>query len=268
MASHLSRLPGFDKYRYYTASVQAPPEEAIFLDKLYREVRGDDPQTLREDFCGTFAICCAWVRLGPERRAIGIDLDPEPLGYGCENYRARLNVAQQVRVQILQENVLTPGLPPADVIAALNFSYFIFKGRAELLAYFRNCYETLAPGGMVVLDCFGGPGAQKPNEERSQDEGFVYFFEQEGFDPRTHEAMFHIHFERKGEEKRRKAFTYDWRMWTMAEVREALLEAGFAEARVYWEDESGNGNGVLNFVHVDRIEKEPHSWVTYVVGLR
>ena len=269
MPSLRAKLPGFDKYQYYTASVQSPSWEVLLLDELYRDVRGGvEPRTLREDFCGTFANCCAWVRLGPERRAVGVDLDPEPLAYGCAHYRERLKLLQQVRVQVVRENVLAPGLPTADVIAALNFSFFIFKSRPDLLAYFRNCQSSLEPDGLLVLDCFGGPADQKPHEETSNDEGYMYFFEQEGFDQLTHEALFHIHFQRKGEEKRLKAFTYDWRVWTIPELRDILLEAGFADVQIYWEAKSPYDDNEVEHKRVERVEKEPDSWTSYVVGLR
>ena len=223
---------------------------------------------MREDFCGTFANCCEWVRHGAERRAVGVDLDLEPLEYGCDHYRTELNLSQQLRVQILHENVLTSGLPRADVIAALNFSCFILKRRTDLLAYVRNCHQALEPGGLLVLDCFGGPAAHEPNEETTEGEGFTYFFEQESFDPLTHEALFYIHFQRERERKRRRVFTLDARMWTIPELRDALFEAGFAAARIYWAVESSTGDDDIEAVLVERIDEEPDSWESFVVGLR
>jgi len=260
----------FDKYHYYRRSVQNPYEEALFLDWLYRDARaGAAPTTLREDFCGTFSNCCSWVRLDPDRRAIGVDLDSEPLEYGCTHYYPLLRLTQQARVQLLQENVLTPGLPKADVICALNFSYFVFKQRSELLAYFRNCHETLEADGVFVVDCFGGPSDQKPHEMSNyEEEGYTYFFEQEGFDPLTNEAIFYIHFRRKGEEKRSKVFTYDWRVWTVPELRDALHEAGFRGVHVYLEGTSEDGEGDGNFVLMERGSGRSEGWVANVVGLR
>lgn len=263
-------LPEFDKYHYYRRSVQNPYEEALFLDWLYRDARGGTaPATLREDFCGTFSNCCSWVRLDPERRAVGVDLDSEPLEYGCTHYYPLLKLKQQARVELLQENVLTSGLPKADVICALNFSYFIFKQRSELLAYFRNCYQTLEPDGIFVLDCFGGPADQKSHEMSNyEEEGYTYYFEQEGFDPLTNEAIFYIHFRRKGEEKRLKVFTYDWRVWAMPELRDALLEVGFDSVRIYWEGRSPDGESEFDFHRIEHVSKEPDTWWTYVVALR
>jgi hypothetical protein len=43
------------------------------------------------------------------------------------------------------------------------------------------------------------------------------------------------------------AFTYTWRVWSLPEARDVLLDAGFKNVKVYWEgdDEKGGGNGVF-----------------------
>jgi SAM-dependent methyltransferase len=260
--------PKFDKYEYYRTSVQGPSGLVATLDEFYSEARGGaKPRTLREDFCGTFDNCCAWVRRGPERRAVGVDFDSEPLVYGCTHYRPKLRLLEQLRVRVIQDNVLARSLPNADMIVALNLSYFVFKTRVELLDYFRNCMRTLEPDGMLVLDCLGGPAHHKPHEQSDQRDGFTYFFEQEGFDPATHEALFHIHFQRDGERKRRRVFTYDWRIWTVPELRDALLEAGFAAVRTYWPDRTDEGEPVWNLAN-QADEEQWSNWVAFVVGLR
>ncbi|MES2856865.1 MAG: class I SAM-dependent methyltransferase, partial [Bdellovibrionota bacterium] len=80
----------FDKYWYYKKSVQSPDTDVEFLRSTYKEIRGKDPTTLREDFCGTFSICCEWVKLNPKFKAFGIDLDSEPIEYGYNNYLPHL----------------------------------------------------------------------------------------------------------------------------------------------------------------------------------
>jgi SAM-dependent methyltransferase len=253
-----TKQPKFDKYLHYRASVQGPAGQIALLERIYSEARGHvKPRTLREDFCGTFDNCCAWVRRGPERRAVGVDLDPEPLAYGCTHYRQKLKLLEQLRVRVIQGDVLSPGLPTADMIVALNYSYCVFKTRVELLAYIRNCRRTLEPGGLLVLDCFGGSAFHKPNEQTEERDGFTYFFEQEGFDPVTHEALFHVHFQRNGESKRRRVFTYDWRIWTVPELSDALLEAGFASVRTY----------LGQLLHLTDHHEDKSRWTAFVVGL-
>lgn len=257
--------PAFDKYAYYRRSVQAPDNDVVFLRDTYKQLRGKDPTTLREDFCGTFSICTEWVKLGSKYKAIGVDLDPEPILYGHTHYMPTLTTAQRNRIQIVQDNVLNPDLPKADVVCAMNFSYFIFKDRSVLRSYFANCLRTLNTGGILIADCFGGSRCYEANEEETEHKDFSYFWDQVNFDPVTNFATFHIHFKVKGQKKVERAFTYDWRMWSIPELREIMHEAGFKKTHVYWEGttKSGEGNGI--FKPVDRGE-ECEAWIAYVVG--
>jgi SAM-dependent methyltransferase len=263
--------PEFDKYQLYHDSVQAPDEDMRFLDEVYAEARGQGrrPQILREDFCAAFANCCAWVQRGDDRVAYGIDLDPEPLSYGRAHYLPRLTEAQRRRVHVLQADVLSLDLPTADVICAQNFSCFIFKERQTLLQYFQSARVGLREDGIFVLDCFGGSACQEANEEerRVEEHEFTYFWDQKSFDPISHDAVFQIHFKRDGEAKRETVFTYDWRMWTIPELRDVLREAGFRRVSVYWEgtDEDGAGDG--NYVLTETGE-ECLCWVAYLVALK
>ena len=193
-------------------------------------------------------MCCAWVKAGPDQRAIGVDLDSEPLTYGTKNYLSQLRPEAQKRVQILQMNVMNPKLPPADIVCALNFSYFILKTRDELKHYFQSVYKTLNRRGLFVVTPSAGQNAGKPTRKYAHPEdGYTYYWEQGYFDPISHESKFHIHFKRPGEVKRQRVFTYDWRVWSIAEIRDLMAEVGFKETHVYWEgtDKNGDGNGIF-----------------------
>ncbi|MEK7382149.1 MAG: class I SAM-dependent methyltransferase, partial [Elusimicrobiota bacterium] len=63
--------------------------------------------------------------------------------------------------------------------------------------------------------------------------------EQFGFDPVSGEARFAIHFKPKGRKKIKDVFRYDWRIWTLPEIRDLLAEAGFRKTHVYWEGNDG-----------------------------
>ena len=65
-----------------------------------------------------------------------------------------------------------------------------------------------------------------------------------------------------------RAFSYDWRLWTLPEVKDALVEAGFAHVDTYWEgdDESGtSGNGIFR---KSARGENCAAWVTYLVAYR
>jgi hypothetical protein len=194
--------------------------------------RGRTPRLLREDFCGTFGVCCEWVKLGPGYRAFGRDLDPEPLAWGRSHHLAKLTPAQRSRITISREDVRSPGGPSADLIVALNFSCFVLKTRRELLAYFSNARVGLRRGGVLALDAFGGPRASRPMESSRAYPGFTYYWEQRG------RGRFAIHLKPKGGRKLRNAFVYDWRLWSIAELQSLLREAGFRSSSVYPRDGS------------------------------
>lgn len=266
-ASTSKGLKPFDKYWYYQKSVQSPDSDVIFLRDTYRELKGKNAKTLREDFCGTFLICTEWVKLHGDHQAIGVDLDSEPIQYGLQHYLPNLKPYQQERVNVLQRNVLDSKLPQADIIAALNFSFCIFKQRDLLRKYFLNCYNTLDKSGILICDIFGGSQCYEPNEEETvhKADDFSYFWDQDSWNPISNEGMFYIHFKRRGEKKRDKVFTYDWRLWSIPEIREIMHEAGFSKTHVYWEGttKKGEGDGVFK-----RSETGEHceSWIAYVVA--
>jgi hypothetical protein len=65
----------------------------------------------------------------------------------------------------------------------------------------------------------------------------------------------------------RRAFTYDWRLWTLAEIREALMDAGFVRPTVYWEGttDEGEGDGVFRRKAVG---EACEGWIAYIVAER
>ncbi len=251
----------FDKYAIYQKAVQSPDVDVRFFNRLYKKLRGKEPRSLREDFCGTFANLCEWVKLGPKHRGMGVDLDPEPIEYGILNNMSALTDDQAKRLKIVVGDVQHVHRPAVDIVTALNFSYFLFHDRKQLREYFRECREALKPNGILMVDCFGGKDCQAPIVDKTRKRGFWYFWEQSSFDPISNRAKFHIHFKRDGEKIRRDVFTYDWRMWTLPEIQEIMLAAGFRKTLVYWEGDDG-------VFRQAKIGESCDAWIAYVVGLK
>jgi len=258
-----------DKYKLYLKSVQEPDHEVDFLARAYKAAYGRGPKVLREDFCGTYAVCCRWVNSGPQRQAIGVDFDPQPLAWGTEHNLSKLDPGQRKRVSLIQADVRDVTGPKADVLAAQNFSFWVFKTRDELRGYFQAAHDNLRRKGVMVLDLMGGPDLWKEDHQDVKSyKKFKYIWDQQKFDPITHECLFHIHFRFKDGSELRRAFTYDWRLWTIPEVREILAEVGFRRIDVYWEgtdEKTGEGNGVYR--RRKHAPSEP-TWIAYVAAAK
>ena len=260
-----------DKFLCYQKSVQSADHEIEFFDQAFHDVYRRKPNSLREDFCGTFSVCCEWVKLSNRRTAIGVDLCPETLQWGRDNNLSKISESQQKRITLYEQDVRIQN-EPVDVLAAQNFSFWIFKTRAEVVEYFKVAHSNLNEKGVMVMDMMGG--GECYNEEqvdkrtiKKGKKGFKYHWEQASFNPVNADASFYISFKFNDGSKLKRAFEYHWRFWTIPEVREMLAEAGFKESHVYWEleDEDGEDTGIW-----ERKESAPSnpSWICYVVGVK
>jgi SAM-dependent methyltransferase len=234
-----------DRHALYEQSVQSTEFEYEFIDTNFQRIRQRVPKLLREDFCGTAQMCCEWVRGRDDNRAIGVDFDPEVLAWGRDHHVAALDEAQQKRVTLLQEDVQTVKAEPVDIVVAMNFSWQIFEQRDTLRRYFASVREALVDDGILFLDAFGGYEAFREMQEKTRHKGFTYVWDQASYDPITGHIVCHIHFHFNDGSKMKRAFTYEWRLWTLPEIREILLEAGFANVTVYWQtlDEDDEPSG-------------------------
>jgi SAM-dependent methyltransferase len=258
----------------YTAAVQSLDADLDFARKAYRHHAGREPFLLREDFCGTAALACEWARKRKDRKAWGIDLDAETLDWGRRHYLDHLGPAAD-RVQLIQGDVLSVKTPPSDVVLALNFSYCIFKSRDLLKQYFQSVFKALKPGGVMVMDIFGGSGALEHNvEERDVETDdfdgnpipeFEFIWEQARYNVVTAEILCHIHFKVPGFKRMNKVFTYDWRLWTIPELKDLLAEVGFSSTVVYghgWDEDDESDGIYRRRTFMDNEE----GWLAYVVG--
>ena len=256
-----------DRHALYERSVQDPQTDAATLGRLYKRVRKRSAKLMREDFCGTGSLSAAWVKGGKERRAYGVDLDRPTLDWGLKHNVEVLAPGASARIELVEGNVLTQRGPKADITCALNFSYCCLKDRASLVAYFKNVRKNLARGGIFVMDVLGGSETMGPDENRHDLGGFTYRWKQHFFDPLTHDFRCTISFFFDDGSKISPAFVYDWRLWTMPELCDALLEAGFSTTHRLWEKTDNKGNGTGEFDEPKRVENQA-SWWTYVIAER
>ena len=256
----------FDKYFYYKKSVQSPLEDIRFFKKTFKSFFKKPAHVFREDFCGTFYLAYHWIKDHPKNKAIAIDADKEPIEYGNRHHFSLLNNSQQSRLKILNKNVLEKNLPEAEIITVSNFSYFALKERALMLKYFKNVHKALPKKGLFIIDVLGGPDCEELSEEEVQHKDFSYYWDQERFDPISRTGRFYIHFKRRGEKKRKKEFCYDWRLWSLPELKDILTEAGFSKIHVYWEgsNKKGEGNGIFKQAKQGEI---CDTWIAYLVSL-
>ena len=256
-----------DKHELYQRSVQNPEEEVKFVTATFKRLRQRHAESLREDFCGTAYFCRAWVSSGPApRTATGIDIDADVLAWGQKHNIDVLEDAQRERVQLVQRDVRDASPESFDVVAAFNFSYWIFKTRPALRQYFEAVRASLNDDGLFFLDAYGGWEAHEPMEEkRAIKGGFTYVWDQARVDPIHNGILNHIHFHFKDGTKLKKAFTYDWRLWSLPEIRELLDEAGFKDVTIYWDDSDDDAEE--NYRPKTRAANQP-GWLAYIVAQR
>ncbi len=257
-----------DRHHLYQESVQDTESEIDFVVETWAALRKRPAELLREDFCGTANTACEWIRRDPQHYAIGVDLDGEVLNWGRINNVQRMSGEQQARIRLLQDNVLDVATELADIVLAMNFSYYLFLTREDLLEYFRSVRDGLVEDGILFLDAYGGYDAPKEIVEERECDDFTYVWEQASFNPIDATMNCHIHFKFPDGSEMDKAFSYYWRLWSLPEIRELLEEAGFSDVTVYWEgtDKKNNeGNGIYEPATVG--DADP-GWVCYVVAQR
>lgn len=249
-----------DKHDLYQRAVQCVEAEIDFVDTEFTRLRSRTATRLREDFCGTGNTSCEWVRRRPTNVAVALDLDPVPLTWGQKHWVPLLKASQRERLELRLGNVLDRHEDHDsvfDILLAMNFSYWCFKTRAALRHYFECAHRALTNDGVMFLDYYGGSDAYKLLTEKrkiplasrgepalSEYKGpFVYQWHQESYNPVTSEMQAAISFVLPDGSRVKRAFTYSWRLWTIAEVRELLHEAGFKRTTAYWEGDDGKGGG-------------------------
>jgi SAM-dependent methyltransferase len=268
-----------DIHWLYEAAVQNVDTDLDFAKRVYTRHRKHKPLTIREDFCGTAKLACCWVDRNKAHEAWGIDFHQPTLDWGIEHNVSRLSKKQRERLHLICGDVLDTPTPKVDMAFALNFSFCVFKQRETLRRYFRQVARALNDDGIFVMDVYGGteavmaknddvreiPGFTTPQGEKIPD--FEYLWDQADYNPINHDTTCHIHFKLPGFGRIEKAFTYHWRLWTLMELQEILLEAGFSKAEVYLHDFDEDGESDEIF-RLRKTYENCQGWVAYVVGIK
>ena len=255
-----------DRHALYEQAVQCVEHEIDFVDVEFKRLRGHRATRLREDFCGTANTSCEWVRRRPGNHAVGVDLDAEVLGWGKAHHVAGLTPAQRRRLTLIEGDVLKTGGEPVQILLAMNFSYWLFRERAQLRDYFKRARVNLADDGVFFLDCFGGYESFQVLKEHTEHRRFTYTWEHASYNPINGHFVCYIHFSFPDGSRLKQAFSYEWRLWTLPEIRELLVEAGFSRTTVYWQgwdekDQTGSGD----FTPVEVGEPDA-GWICYIAA--
>ncbi len=249
----------------YQESVQCVEAEIDFVEATYKKLRGNSARFLREDFSGTGQTAAEWVSRNKNNKAWAVDLDGEVLKWGINNVLP--NVSDSQSLTYIQADVRKSNIAQMDIVLAMNFSYFLFMQRDVLRNYFVTVKNSLEDTGVFFLDAFGGYEAAKELTEERECDGFTYIWDQHSFNPINSEMQCYIHFKTGDGTEYNRAFSYYWRLWTLPELQELLIEAGFSQVDIYWEgtdEKSGEGDGDFK---VSKIGTADAGWVCYIVAL-
>lgn len=275
------------KWQLYEVAVQDPVAQARVLRHVHQSILGEVPTHLREDFAGLASDSIAWIQLDPTHRAVAVELDPELVRRGRER-ATRILGRRAPHLDFIQSSVqaLDAGrAAPADIVCALNFSIGYLRRRKELTTYLAGACKVLDKGGIFVANAFGGPAnlqprtvthsipARKARRESPALPAFLYHWEIRRHNPVNQLGEFRIHFEipsASGASPRhlRDAFIYRWRLWSLPELTEALLDAGFDRAEVWRHSLEPSADGPRVSIGPVRSLARLEAWVVYVVGIR
>lgn len=230
-----------------------------FLDAAH----GRRPRSLREDFAGPAGLAAEWAGQSPAHTSLAVDIDPEPLAHAPAAPRLKKKVTSALRCR-----------QRADVIALFNFAAGEIHDRRKLVAYFKVLRASLNKGGIAALDIYGGANAFTPGSLKTfaripgSKQRVRYTWQQVAADPDSGMVENHLHFS-IGRKTWASAFIYNWRLWTVPELRDALRDAGFAKVETY--DRLGDAvdqHGNLRIRPVSPAEGRPleHDFVVYLIA--
>lgn len=291
------------RHELYERCVQSPRHLVPFL----RAVHGGEPCVLGEDFAGTAALSILWADRSDDCRAVAIDLDDEALRHHPGHPRVLRRCMDVMEANDPADVIFVGNFSigyrrsRAELVAYLKHA----RGRLATNATEPGASATgrsldaphdfrrpvaHAPGsvgrtahhapGVFICDTYGGESAFLTGQVHRDhwipegphaDKRIRYTWEQRHADPLTGMVTDVLHFrvEKGGviEQEIFDAFVYEWRLWSVPELRDAMLEAGFTATEVYAKtadavDEEGNAY-VLPIEDPDELDD---SFIVLVAG--
>nr|CAD1838557.1 unnamed protein product [Ananas comosus var. bracteatus] len=291
------------KFHLYQISVQSPKGDISYLQKFFlMYVGGRFPLHLQEDFCGTALLSVEWLRSDPRRTAVGLDLDLEALNWCLENNPSRAclvkhKVEDLVNGVILDEKddlskfvdpaaptnstsatIVGAVLPNRDIVCAFNYSCCCLQKRRDLVLYFKHALEALSKnGGIFVMDLYGGTSSERKLRLQRRFSNFtVIYLEQAEFDVVHRRTRISLHFHLGRKKALRHAFSYDWRLWSLPEIKDCLEEAGFKSIHIWIRKmpntqeventEEYNAGADIKYEEFSSFQQQD-AWNAYIVGI-
>ncbi|KAH9659944.1 hypothetical protein KPL70_024048 [Citrus sinensis] len=292
------------KFLLYQQSVQSPKGDISYLQKFFLiYVGGRQPLHLQEDFCGTALLSTEWLRSDSRRTAVGLDLDLEALEWCMENNLNKVGADGYSRISLFHGNVLQPleaklvryepqklvrnisleecdnTLETSTIESAVQDSSTASSGdNCNLVLYFKHVLHALSKkGGIFVMDLYGGTSSEQKLRLQRRFANFTYVWEQAEFDIIERKTRISLHFHLQKEQKKlRHAFSYNWRLWSLPEIKDCLEEAGFRSVH-FWlrempdarEMRNTEGLGVSRDAKYEEIKcfQQQDAWNAYIVAV-
>jgi len=255
-----------EKYGLYRDTVYHPDNDDIKqFNTLYKQLKNKVPRVLREDFCGIFDLSSLWVSYSYDNKAIAVDIDAEPLQWGKENQELNMNSNKWGRLDIRNDDCRTVDIADnsIDICIANNWSQQVFVEREDMLAYFKNVYNSLKDDGIFMLtgtaNLHASPDVYIESRIVNWDHRiWKYVFEVQKTCPYTHLGKCQINFLQ--DNKLATPFEYPWRDWMICEYLDLLKEVGFEKTHIMShiqdEDELPEGYDDWGYYPVSMVDDE------------
>ncbi len=233
-----SKIPS--KFELYQKSVQNAKKEAEFFRKVYRLIYNKVPETFREDFCGTGLLSCEWVKSNVMNSAVGLDFDKETLEWGRDNNINNLTSGAD-RIKLLEQNVLDEfdQSQKFDIICSLNYSHFLLQKRKEIFKYFSNMVQNLQTKGIFILDFYGGSHIFTDHKYQRSKSSSFYEFSGKKMNILNNQSACSLNYKIK-KNKYKPMFSFNFRIYSIIELREALEEVGLNGFKLYIKEIEGD----------------------------